>query len=190
MSVTDERLREILAEELALTSIADAEDVRNHDEGWRLTDALKAMRRAIAEDRAEREKGPGVPISRAEALKTSRAILETAEAERGGWIPWDGGECPVAPNVTVQYRLRDDYKVICEADSLNWRHAHVHRDSQVIAYRLVSPPKNWRDEPFTKGEFVDWLKNREAPGPDKYWDRKNARAFVDNAIQRAAEKKP
>jgi len=68
------------------------------------------------------------------------------------WIEWGGGDCPVAPDVMVEVRLRTgdeigasgtlsagDWMVQPEYpdDPSNWEH-HGHPDD-IIAYRVVKP---------------------------------------------------
>lgn len=59
------------------------------------------------------------------------------------WIEWDGGECPVAPDVMVCIKFRDgndffadDKRALGAVDwTPNWHHSGG--DSDIIAYRVI-----------------------------------------------------
>jgi hypothetical protein len=51
-----------------------------------------------------------------------------------GWIEWNGGECPVDPDVAVEVRLRCGETDIDEAGSWFWDDCD---DGTIIAYRIV-----------------------------------------------------
>jgi hypothetical protein len=85
-----------------------------------------------------------------------RSALEAAEAVRvkaesnlqkvqiptstipEGFIPWHGGECPVAEETAVDYVMRDGY-VIRESRAKNLRWKHINADCDIIAYRIRKP---------------------------------------------------
>jgi hypothetical protein len=85
-----------------------------------------------------------------------RAALEAAEAVRvkaesnlqkvqiptstlpEGFIPWLGGERPVADGTVVDYVMRDGY-VIRESRAKNLRWKHINADCDIIAYRIHKP---------------------------------------------------
>ena len=83
-------------------------------------------------------------------LKKARAAIAKAESTLAapqpaddGWIPWEGGECPVAHGTVVDVRYRDGW----EGDGLasKWRWHHATQESSdvkgldIIAYRVVKP---------------------------------------------------
>ncbi len=62
------------------------------------------------------------------------------------WIEWKGGECPVVGTTDVHVRMRSDGEiptgasaVSCPACILDWHRGPTPRDSDIIAYRVVSP---------------------------------------------------
>lgn len=57
-----------------------------------------------------------------------------------GWIPWEGGECPVDPTIRVEYQVRDGYVYERVAGKLRWYHSHAFsdfREDDIIAYKVV-----------------------------------------------------
>ena len=85
-----------------------------------------------------------------EDFKQAREIIAKAEATLtapqpadDGWIPWEGGECPVAHSTTVDVRLRSQGEG-CDVAS-NWRWYHetrgnpILKETDIIAYRVVKP---------------------------------------------------
>jgi len=62
-------------------------------------------------------------------------------APENPWISWEGGECPVDPDVRVDVRLRDREYPNQRATSLRWGHWPKEGTSpqfDIIAYRVVS----------------------------------------------------
>lgn len=55
-----------------------------------------------------------------------------------GWLPWDGGECPVDPNALVEYKMRGGASSVDNADEIMWNHSGS--SSDIIAYRVVEQP--------------------------------------------------
>lgn len=55
------------------------------------------------------------------------------------WIPWSGGECPVAPDIAITVRFRNgrEYKNQ-SADSWSWKHSTGTSGWEVVAYRVLS----------------------------------------------------
>ena len=83
-------------------------------------------------------------------LKNARAAIAKAEATladpqpaEDGWIPWEGGDCPVAHSTIVDVRLRNQGEG--RAVASNWRWYHETRGNpilegaDIIAYRVVKP---------------------------------------------------
>lgn len=55
------------------------------------------------------------------------------------WIPWSGGECPVAENVRVEVKFRSGQIYTDSlADSWEWNHISGEDPLEVIAYRVLS----------------------------------------------------
>jgi len=57
--------------------------------------------------------------------------------ENDGWIVWHGGECPVAPNLTVKADLRSGAGTTTIAGDLRWDHMGFGGD--IVRYRVVTP---------------------------------------------------
>lgn len=54
------------------------------------------------------------------------------------WKMWSGGSCPVDPKAKVEYKMRVGDGILTDlAENLRW--AHLGRDGDVVAYRLVEP---------------------------------------------------
>lgn len=85
---------------------------------------------------------PELEKARATIAK-AEAILADQQPADDGWIPWEGGDCPVAHSTTVDVRLR----LGCEGCDVasNWRWLHETRGNSIlegadiIAYRVVRP---------------------------------------------------
>lgn len=61
----------------------------------------------------------------------------------GDWIKWNGGNCPVSADTSVEYRLRNGSEYTgWKAGDLDWLHNTdaLHPDAEIIAYRLATPP--------------------------------------------------
>lgn len=54
-----------------------------------------------------------------------------------GFIPWNGGECPVEYGVKIEYKMKNDPAKVYEGfpDGLRWEHFDLGGD--IIAYRVV-----------------------------------------------------
>ena len=77
-----------------------------------------------------------------DAWENSEARAEAAKAapqpSAYGWIPWEGGECPVGGEVIVAVKDRDgDVDNYNKAHLYDWRHEGNRLD--IIAYRVVKP---------------------------------------------------
>lgn len=68
----------------------------------------------------------------AESARTAQP--ETA-VEPDGWIPWSGGDCPVAADIVVEVHLADDVFSTDKAIVFDW--THDCDDRNIIAYRVV-----------------------------------------------------
>jgi len=79
-----------------------------------------------------------------EAQRIARAVLSESKEQTtaDGWIEWKGGECPVAGNVLVERKYRGNPGVRHTADEatcFDWSHDPRMSDSDIIAYRVVTP---------------------------------------------------
>ena len=58
-----------------------------------------------------------------------------------GWIPWEGGDCPVAHGTVVDVRFRDGWEGDGLASKWRWHHATQEnsdvKELDIIAYRVV-----------------------------------------------------
>ena len=78
----------------------------------------------------------------AKVIAKAEAILAAPQSD-DGWIPWAGGECPVAHSTIVDVRLRNQGEG--RAVASNWRWYHETRGNpilegaDIIAYRVVKP---------------------------------------------------
>ena len=70
------------------------------------------------------------------------------EIDSDGWIEWDGGECPVAPETLVDYVMREigiyyakaeSHSSWARAGNLRWSHGEGPGD--IIFYRIHKEPK-------------------------------------------------
>lgn len=75
-----------------------------------------------------------------QAYEKALPILEQQERGEGEWIEWDGGECPVADHVKVEYQLRAGAKGSEPARRLDWQHEGKRHD--IIAYRIIPERAN------------------------------------------------
>ena len=77
------------------------------------------------------------------AIAKAEAILAAPQPADDGWIPWEGGDCPVAHSTTVDVRLRSQGEG-CDVAS-NWRWLHetrgnsILKGTDIVAYRVVKP---------------------------------------------------
>ena len=59
------------------------------------------------------------------------------------WIPWKGGECPVAHGTVVDVRFRDGWEGDGLASKWRWHHATQEnsdvKELDIVAYRVVKP---------------------------------------------------
>jgi len=65
-------------------------------------------------------------------------VIERGTAKQpanDGWIPWSGGECPVAGNVRVECKCRNGDQETSEASGFDWSHGGG-KAFDIIAYKL------------------------------------------------------
>lgn len=77
-----------------------------------------------------------------------RVIKEESKGE--GWIPWNGGRCPVPEDTLVEVKLRDvaiEEDMEGEAICFEWRHEPGFPESDIVAYRVL-PQYNPEDVAF------------------------------------------
>ena len=72
-----------------------------------------------------------------EIIAKAEAILAAPQPSADGWIPWEGGECPVGSEVVVTARFRFGGQITSPAKAFRWFHAYDEGD--IIAYRVVKP---------------------------------------------------
>lgn len=76
----------------------------------------------------------------------AKALIAEAEATQpfdDGWIPWEGGECPVDLDTPVHIRLRDGSSSL-DGDPLQareWYWSAGLGDGTIAAYLIVGEPK-------------------------------------------------
>jgi hypothetical protein len=82
-----------------------------------------------------------------QSIAKAEAILAATQSDNG-WIPWEGGECPVTVGTRVDAKFRDGEKAYNvpagrfteDPDSRSasvW--SHIESDYDIIAYRVVKP---------------------------------------------------
>jgi hypothetical protein len=79
-------------------------------------------------------------------IEAERVRATDTAGEDDWWIEWKGGECPVAPDALIYWKLWQDGKgSVCgpaHPHGLVWRHGGdgKPRFNDIIAYRVVAPP--------------------------------------------------
>ena len=78
-----------------------------------------------------------------EAIAKAEAILAARDPSYDDWIPWEGGDCPVAHSTTVDVRLRSQGEGCDVASNWCWYHETrgnpILEGDDIIAYRVVKP---------------------------------------------------
>ena len=85
---------------------------------------------------------------RSKAIAKAESTLAAPQPADDGWIPWEGGDCPVEVGTRVDAKFRDGEKAYnvpagdCAEDpdsriALDW--SHMESDYDIIAYRVVKP---------------------------------------------------
>ena len=73
------------------------------------------------------------------AIAKAEAALAEPQADEDGWIPWDGGKCPVSPAMLVEVKLRSGQSWLnkdAEKGSFwGWYHGPKKTPDDIIAYR-------------------------------------------------------
>ena len=77
------------------------------------------------------------------AIAKAEAILAATEPSYDDWIPWEGGDCPVAHSTTVDVRLRSQGEGCDVASNWLWLHEtrgnSILKGTDIVAYRVVKP---------------------------------------------------
>ncbi len=88
-------------------------------------------------------------------------LVLTNKQREDGWVEWGGGECPVAPDTVVRFKLRmvcDKYFVnsysIGIADNHRWHHDEDEAFADIVAYCVVKP-EDILGMPLKKGQLVE-----------------------------------
>ena len=102
-----------------------------------LLDALQDCERVMSEEL----KGllviqPELKNARA-AIAKAEAILADQQPADDGWIPWEGGDCPVGIEVVTQVKGRGGGVDTDKAHFYDWQHAG--RSFDIVASRVVKP---------------------------------------------------
>lgn len=84
-----------------------------------------------------------------------RVIKEESKDE--GWIPWNGGRCPVPEDTLVEVKLREEV-MKDRAIRFGWRYEEEFPESDIVAYRVI------KNEPEGDG-WIPWTGGGQ-PVPD------------------------
>ena len=79
---------------------------------------------------------PYIGPDRRKAAEPAATVEQSSVADPGGWIKWEGGECPVAPDALVQYVIRDGDESTDPGRAMTLDWGHRGRAWDIIAYRL------------------------------------------------------
>ena len=82
------------------------------------------------------------------AIAKAEAILAAPQPADDGWIPWNGGDCPVEVGTRVDAKFRDGEKAYNvpagdyaedpgSRSAADWSHMEI--DYDIIAYRVAKP---------------------------------------------------
>lgn len=124
------------------------------------------------------------------------------------WIEWNGGECPVPPETTVEVRFRGGRTSNMDAPGADWRWSHHGEGSDIVAYRVREKTEAPRETalarqeggghykdlkiqpieyihangiPFAEGSVIKYVTRWRAKGGIK--DLEKARHFLDLLIE-------
>ena len=110
-----------------------------------LLDALKDAEEALShvENNLHVRVNPPTLGRMRKAIAKAEAILAATEPADDGWIPWEGGDCPVAHGTVVDVRFRDGWEGDGLASKWRWHHATQEnsdvKELDIVAYRVVKP---------------------------------------------------
>lgn len=103
---------------------------------------------------------------------STRIITREEYQSAGGWMKWEGGECPVN-GILVKYRMRNSPSLHSEgeAENLRWSHDRhgdgTESDGDIISYRIIKQTESGF-EPFVSVEDAHEYKDEHAITPSKY----------------------
>lgn len=72
-----------------------------------------------------------------QSIAKAEAALAATQSPYDDWIPWEGGECPVARRAVVMAKAKDGEVDTDKAYFYDWDHTGSPFD--IIAYRVVKP---------------------------------------------------
>ena len=72
-------------------------------------------------------------------IAKAEAALAEPQAAADGWIPWNGGECPINNGVWFWLRFRNGHQFGPHNGAAIWRwdHNRFLEEGDIIAYRIV-----------------------------------------------------
>ena len=73
------------------------------------------------------------------AIAKAEATLAAPQPADDGWIPWNGGDCPVTVGTRVDAKFRDGARAYYNIPSGDCDWSHMESDYDIIAYRVVKP---------------------------------------------------
>ena len=109
-----------------------------------LLDALRDAEEALShvENNLHVRVNPPTLGKMREAIAKAEAALAAPQPSADGWIPWKGGDCPVAHGTVVDVRLRNGWEGDLLASVWRWHHATQKssdvKELDIIAYRVVN----------------------------------------------------
>ena len=106
---------------------------------------------------------------------SSRIITREEYQSAGGWMKWEGGECPTGV-AAVEYVMRDKSFSSISERSVGLRWNHKGEASDITAYRIINqcpvqldnPEMESDSEPFISVEDAQECKAEHAITPSKY----------------------
>ena len=72
-----------------------------------------------------------------QSIAKAEATLAAPQPADDGWIPWEGGECPVERGDVVRVKAKNGEIDTDKAHFYNWWHTGSSFD--IVAYRVVKP---------------------------------------------------
>jgi hypothetical protein len=87
------------------------------------------------------------------ALFNDGTAVEAPKLLDDGWIPWGGGECPIADVVRFRVKFRNGIISGISHIPTSWRWSHDSGGGDIIAYRLIYQPKQQQPTPDPHAEL-------------------------------------
>lgn len=99
-------------------------------------DLLEALKGLLVRAADDEEYGPdhAVTVARA-AIARAEAALAKTQPDADGWIPWAGGECPLADGVWHRVKFRNGDECLDDQAS-SWGWGEAAGGFQIVAYRV------------------------------------------------------